>query len=338
MRHTLIIFISVFVLTSCKNQGETNNFQVKFTTRRLLLKSDTTISSIAFFNNKIICLQDNGKIMLLDTNYNKQDSIERKLNIYNTNYLFTLHDTVFIATKNKTFFLDSSFNLKEFTRKERMYGKGLYEDSLYYVYGCCVGEFGGSVFFLNKKTNKTYSYFATCATQILNFKKQYVVCNNLAHLSGSMSFLFVREPTKLYELIDEKQKNHCNWYLEVDSLNNYWERSPIGGVNFYRGAYSTMSLASFIVNDSLYSFVTNDSSTFIAVHKGDTTYERQRVLNKSIRFHQTQIVNTRNKIICLYNLTNGSAFAAYATTGNNSGLIIIDNNRIDILDRFQKVN
>ena len=338
MRHTLLIFISVFILTSCKNQGDKVNSQVKFTTRQLLLKSDTTINSIAFFSDKIICLQDNGKIILLDTNYNRQDSLEKKLNIYKPNYLFTLHDTVFIRTENKAYFIDKDFKLIEFKRKERMYGDRLYEDSLYFVYGCCVGEWGGSIFFLNKNTKKAYSYFATCASQVLRFKNDYVVCNNLAHLGRSMSFLFVPQPTKLYELTDEKLKNHCNWYTTVDSLKNYWEKSKIGDVRFYRGACGSMSLVTFPAKDSLYSILCNDSSTFIAVHKGDTTLSRQSILNKTISFHQTQVITVGQKQICLYNLTNGSPFAAYTTTGNNSGLIIIDDNRIDILDKFQKEN
>jgi hypothetical protein len=338
MRDTLIIFIAVFILTSCKNQGDKDYSQVEFTKRQLLLKSDTTINSIAFFNNRIICLQDNGKIILLDTNYNRQDTLEKRLNIYKPSYLFTLHDTVYIGTKNKTYYIDKNFKFVEYKRKERMYGEGLYEDSLYFVYGCCVGEWGGSIFFLNKNTNKTYSYFATCASQVLKFKNEYVVCNNLAHMGRSMSFLYVPHPTKLYELTDEKLKNHCNWYTTVDSLKNYWEKSKIGDVKFYRGAYGSMSLVTFPVKDSLYSILCNDSSTFIAVHKSDTTLFRQIIFNKTISFHQTQIIKAGQKLICLYNLTNGSPFAAYTTTGNNSGLIIIDNNRIDILDKFQKEN
>jgi hypothetical protein len=96
-----------------------------------------------------------------------------------------------------------------------------------------------------------------------------------------------------------------------------------------------MSLVSFSAGDSLYSIICNDSTTFIAVHKGDTTFERQRILNKTIQFHQAQVVKAGNKQICLYNLTEGSPFAAYFTTGNNSGLLVIDENKIDVLGKFQ---
>jgi hypothetical protein len=335
MRHILTIFIAFVILTSCNNREEKLHMQIHFTTRQFQLKADTTITSIAYFKGNIICLQNNEKIIILDTNYNRQTLLESNFANYKLNYLFAFHDTVFLGAKDKLFFIDKDFRLQEFKRKETVHRRYLYEDDSYYVYGCCVGEFGGSVFFLNKKTNRTYSYFATCATQVLRFKNQYVVCNNLAHLGSSMSFLFIPDPVKLYELTDERSKNHCNWYVEVDSLKNYWEQSPIGGVNFHRGAYGSMSLASFSVNDSLYSILTNDSATYIAVHKGDTTFERQRILNKAIQFHQTQVIKAGNKQICLYNLTQGSPFAAYFTTGNNSGLLVIDQNKIDILDKFQ---
>lgn len=338
MRHTLIISTVLFLLTSCKHGDVKSLSQIHFTVNQYQLQTDTTIADIVYFKGHIICLQDNNKIAILDTSYNRQYSLENNFKNVESTYLLTFRDTVFLGTSKKTYFIDNNFKPQDFKRTERMYGNYLYEDNTFYVYGCCAGEFGGSVFFLNKLTNKTYSYFATCASQILKFKDQYVVCNNLAHLSGSMSFLFVPDPTKLYELTDEKQKNHCNWYVEVDTLKNYWETSPIGGVNFYRGAYSTMSLISFIVKDSLYSFLSNDSTTFIAVHKSDTILERQRIFNKPIRFHQTHIIKAGNKLVCLYQLTGGSPLAAYTLTGRNSGLIVIDSNKIDIFDKYQKTN
>ena len=96
-----------------------------------------------------------------------------------------------------------------------------------------------------------------------------------------------------------------------------------------------MSLASFAFGDSLYSIICNDSTTFKVVHKKDTTLERQRILNKTIQFHQTQVIVAANNQICLCNLTESSPFAAYFTTGNNSGLLVIQDTKIDILGKFQ---
>ena len=336
MRYVMVFLLLILNLVSCQNRESITKSQVKFIISERPLEADTTISSIAFFNNKFICLQDNGKILLLDSTFKRQDSLEKKLNSYSIIYLFTLRDTVFVGAKNKVFFIDHTFKLREFKIKERVFGEFLYEDTIYYVYGCCAGEFGGSVFFLNKKTNRTYSYFATCATQVLKFRIEYVVSNNLAHLGKSMSFLFVPEPNKLYELTDEKLKNFCNWYIDVDSLKNYSERRNKGNVRFCEGPYRSMSLVSFGINDSLYSIICNDSSTYIAIHQKDTILPRQTIFNRTIQFHQTQIISAGHKTICLYNLTEGSPFEAYEVNGNGSGLLIVDSNRIDILEQFPK--
>ncbi len=334
MQNTISIFFLILILTSCKNHVERLQSQEMFTTRKVQLKSELPVSAIAFSNDLLICLQENGKLLLLDSNYNRQDSLEKKLDGYKSEYLFTLHDTVFIVTKNKTFFFDKNFELIEFRKKGRYYGDYLYEDSSYYVYGCCMGEFGGSVYFLNKKTNRTYSYFATCATQVLRFQNEYVVCNNLAHMGPHMSYLFIPEPLNLYELTNENDKNNCNWYVTVDSLKNHREKPPIGGVRFYENSYGLMSLVSFSYRDSLYSIISSDSTTYIAVHRDDTTLQRQVILEETISFHWSQVIAAGGKLICLYRLTEGSPFAAYTTTGNRSGLLIVNNNQINIVDKF----
>lgn len=333
MKQILTLLILFSMLTSCNEAEKKLSAQIHFTINQYLLPTDTTITYIAYFKDNIICLQDDGKFAILDSDYNRNRLLEDKLNSCKPNNMFTFHDTVFLDTKNAAYFIDCNFKLQEFKREENRYGSYLYEDSVFYVYGCCAGEFGGAVFFLNKITNRTYSYFATCATQVLKFKNQYVVCNNLAHLGCTMNFLLVPDPTKLYELADEKLKNHCNWYMEVDSLKNRKEKNAIGNISFYRRIFGSMSLSSFPRGDSLYSIICNDSTTYLAVHNGDTTFERQRIFNKAIQFHQTQVVKAGNKYICLYNLTNGSPVEAYAIKGNNSGLFVINDNKIDILDK-----
>ncbi|WP_336518007.1 hypothetical protein [Pollutibacter soli] len=262
---------------------------------------------------------------------NRVYSLEERFNNYKTSYLFTFEDTVFLATDDETFFIDKDFNLRKYEKVRRIYGNFLYDDSSYYVYACCAGEFGGSVFFRDKATNKTYSYFATCARQVVRFKGQYVVCNNLAHLGRSMSFLFVPNPQHLYELKEEKMKNHCNWYVDVDSLKNRGEINPTGGVKS-NYSYDLMSLVSFGVGDSLYSVVCSDTSTFIAVHKNDTVFERQRLFNRTIDFHDSRFIQAGRKLVCLFNLSEGSPFAAYLTRGRKSGMVVIDGNNIDFLD------
>ena len=212
-----------------------------------------------------------------------------------------------------------------------MYGTKLYEDSSYFVYACCAGEFGGSVFFRNKTNGKIYSYYATCASQVLRFRGQYVVCNNLAHLSGSTDFLVVPDPEALFMLTDIKQQRHCNWYVEVDSLEVEWGKHPRKGTRSYEGPYATMSLISFVVGDSLYSLLSNDSSTFIGVHRRDSIVKQQVIMGENIAFHYVDVVQSGAKYVSFYQQSGGDPFQALSNFGNSSGLIVVDSNRVDFI-------
>jgi hypothetical protein len=332
MRHILIILFLLPGLTSCWTQAETHRESISFSTRHLNLPVDTTIRSIAYQKENLLLLQDNGTFVVLDNNYRRVKDIEQKLSFLNAIFLNRYHDTIFVGSKDKFYYLDNEFSPIGYKVVQRTYGEVFLEDSAYLIYGCCAGEWGGSIFFQSKKTGKTYSYFATCPTQVLCFGKDYVVCNNLAHLSESMSFLVVKDPTTLYEIKDEKLKNHCNWYTEIDSLKGYWEVSKVGAVRFY-DAYRAMSLITFPFKDSLFSILSTAKTTTIAIHRGDTTVTIDTLLKRKIFFHETQVIEAGNRKICLYKLTGGSPVAAYSILGNNTGLVIVDGNKIDFLEK-----
>jgi hypothetical protein len=332
MRDFPIIFFLLTILASCSGRPEKNNAHVVFSKRDFPLPTDTTIRSIAYLNGYLILLQDDGKLIALDSAYRRMKNIEEKLASLKGAFLARYNDTLFVGNKNKAFYLKPDFSLVDYSTKRSMYGDVLLEDSAYLIYGCCAGEFGGSVFFLNKQTGKTYSYFATCPSQVLRYGKEYVVCNNLAHRSNHMSFLAVKDPTSLFEITDEKLKNHCNWYATIDSLKDYTQVSKKGSVRFY-DAYDAMSLVSFAYEDSLYSILSVPKATVVAIHRGDTTIAIDTLLARKIPFHQTQVIQAGKKIVCLYRLTEGSPVAAYWTRGNNTGLIVVGENKIDFLER-----
>jgi hypothetical protein len=319
---------------SCSEHKEKVVQKEKFSTRHFNLSSDTTISSVAFLNRYLLLLQDNGKLVVLDTNYSRVKNIEDRLAFIKSSFVFNHNDTVFLGNKNKAYYLHGDFQPLEYKPKRSISGNSLFEDSVYIAYGCCVGEFGGAVFFYNKQTKKTYSYFATCATQVLRFGKDYVVCNNLAHLGENMSFLIVKEPTSLYEIKEDKLKNFCNWYTTIDSLRGYWNKSNVGSIRFYSD-YNVMSLITFPYKDSLYSILSTSNSTVLAIHRGDTTITIDTLLNRKIFFHEAEVFENEKRAACLYRLTDGSPVAAYWVRGNSTGLIIVNGNRIDFLDKYK---
>ena len=339
MRLFFLILILYSAIVSCNSvPKEKAEVPLGFIVRNIDLAFDTTIKSVALWRGNLMCLLDNGSIVALDTNYKRLEQLERLVNKRKFQYMFSLGDTLFVANNQFVFYFDTASILQDYSQVKHMYGEKLYEDSNYYVYACCVGEFGGAVFFRNKKSDKFYSYYATCASQVLKFQGQYVVCNNLAHLDGSTDFLFVPNPETLFMLDDEKQRNHCNWYVEVDSLNVDWDKRMKKGTRSYEGPNATMSLMSFVVGDSLYSMLTNDSSTYIAVHRGDTILDRQTILSKNVVFHSTDIVQSGTRQVCLYQQSGGDPFQAIRNPGHSSGLIVVDGNRVDFLHNTSRRN
>jgi hypothetical protein len=330
MKYFFTFVLLLSILTSCINPAKEQQPEARFFSSQIDLPLDTTISRIAYLNNHLLLLMNNGRIAVLDSAYKRVSTIEEQLSSVKASWLFSYNDSLFAGNSDQYYYLNSNLEAVKMKRKGVIYGEIFFEDSSYRVYGCCVGEFGGSIFFLDKKTNRTYSYFATCPRQVLRFGNEYVVCNNLAHLGDHMSFLFIKDPRTLYEITDEKLKNHCNWYMTIDSLQDYWLKSKVGDVRVY-DSYDAMSLVTFPYKDSLYSVLAEPKATVLAVHRSDTTITVDTLLNRRIAFHEMQVIEAGEKKICLYALTEGSPFAAYQTRGNYTGLIVVKGNRVDFL-------
>jgi len=339
MKHLAPIVLLIFSLyISCISN---NKPPVPANTPGFIIKEypasfDTTIGSIAWYKGYYLCGQDNGKIAILDSNYRRCDSLEKRINQLQMDEIFTCHDTVFayLYKKNKAYILNSDFGLKEYKGKFKTMSP-IYEDSIWYVYACCLGEWGGAVFFLNKEDNKTYSYPATCASQVLRFKNQYIMCSNLAHLSYNTNFLRIRQPAGLYELTNNKQKSFCNWYTEIDSLRDYTKHRNDHGTTYYRGPRDAMTLLSFSKDDSLYSIICKDSTTMLMVHNNDSLVAEQTILSHRIPFHEAKVIQAGKRTVCLYIFGGLSPFEAHWETGNNSGLVIVNGNRIDMVYKKQ---
>ncbi|PZR25911.1 MAG: hypothetical protein DI535_16525 [Citrobacter freundii] len=328
-----LLSASIFLLialTSCRPAGTRQRLENHFAVRRLYLPVDTTVQSIAYLNGHLLLLQENGKLSVLNDEYKREAAIEKSLSNVKAEWLFTYHDTVFAGNKDHYYYLNPDIEAIPYKANRTTYGDVFLEDSNFLVHGCCVGEFGGAIFFRDKKTERTFSYFATCPSQVLQFGEQYVVCNNLAHMGDHMSFLFVKDPRTLYEISGEKLKNHCNWYVSVDSLRNYWLKSNVGDVRVYDD-FNAMSLVTFPYRDSLYSVLTRPKATILSVHRGDTTITVDTLLRERIPFHQVQVIEAGNKKVSVYKLTGGSPFVAYRTRGNHTGLIVVEGDRIDFL-------
>jgi hypothetical protein len=84
-----------------------------------------------------------------------------------------------------------------------------YEDDNFEVYSACGGEWGGFLFFLDKKDNKKkYSFPCTCPKMIDFQNGQYIITETLAHGQGFMKITTLSNPRALPFIPEDKLWNH----------------------------------------------------------------------------------------------------------------------------------
>jgi hypothetical protein len=329
---TIFFFLTAFIACTTQKQDiKAKDFSVSVKS----IKGDTIISSAVYYAGHILCLQEDRKLFVLDTAFNFVDSLTEKFSKLKFQSLDSYNDTILLLTDKDIFYLDTTFSLKQYKNKNFKYGIPVYSDSAYYVYGCSVGEFGGSVFFLNKQTNKTYSYPATGVQQVLRFKGNYIVSSFLAHMSGFSDYLSIKDPTKLYELKDEKQKTFCNWWMDVDSIRNKTHSDTITppGVNYYADKFTTRTMVTFPYNDILYSIYCTDSATILAKHVNFKLIPVDTLLRKKLPFQDAASHLKGNIVVTAYRESWSTSDANDKIINyQNTGLVFIKDNKITFLE------
>ena len=325
----ILFFLLLLAATGCKYSGPVVPAHT-FITRELPSPFDTTVYEIADYKGFIFCRQADGTIAIIDTAYVRQPALEKMVNKKSITQLLAQGDSLFLTAGKEMYYLSDSFQLTEYLPGRIRY-VNFYEDSTFRVSECCAGEFGGSVFFLEKATNKMYSYPATCAAQVLLTKSGYFITSNLAHLGYSTGYFSITDPRSMYELTADSQKNHCNWWVG-DTSYAFTEKSDLKYVRYYHPAdrYS-MTALSFRRNDSLYAVVSGDSATCLTVLRDSAFVVKDTILHKRLNFHETQVIRSGNRYISLLRLTGGSPFAAYWVNGDASGLIVANGQNIDMI-------
>ena len=333
---SLITHIALFCLTilvACNQAKQYTPAETTFVIETTSLQMDTIIKAAVLIDGYIICLRDNNKFLVLDSNFKQIDSIAERLNKLHPTVLFWLNNKAIIGSIKKNYFINENLVIQEYIIPELKYDLPLYFDSTYYVYGCCAGEWGGSVFFLNKETNKTYSYPATCVRQVLKFKDNYIVCNNFY----STDFLSIKDPSKLFELKEEKQKRNCNWYMEVDSLKDYKifdSIIPEGVVKYSDSSKARYprTMMTFEYKNELYSIISTDSLTLIEKHLASNLVVIDTLRKQRTRSDYEKIIFTKEGAIMAYGNTWSSGTTTKMNRYVSSGLVLVKGNRIRFLE------
>lgn len=245
-----ILTFSLFVLVKASGQtADTFNIQT------LHFKTDTNIISVACWHDNFYCLKSNGNLFIID-------SLNNLIDLPNSNnsfiYIYTLKDTLFGLTLNGSIFTIHDSNSYFYNKSSVLIDIPFFEDEAFKVEETCSGEYGGSVYFIDKNTGKKYECSATCPSYIRKLNSVYYVIANLHHGIGfgSSEIIKIEDPRKLKEYKRDRVKKKYRYV-------GYDESGSTQGSQKTINTSDRETIMSFPYNGVLYHIVNNSEKTYI---------------------------------------------------------------------------
>ena len=276
------------------------------------------VSYSVVFQNNLVSLFEPGKFVCYNLyNLERNFDLENKLNTKKLKYHWILNSKLVAQSGNQYFYFDND-NWKSYIDRIPLKKQPkLFEDEKYIVFFDCHGEWGGTVYFYNKNTHKTYFTEATCANTIIKKEDRYFVLSKLGHMMGSSDLKEISNPDQLSEL---KQKETNKPFRGValgysDSTKHSKQIFDFWGLQTF---------SSFSILDRIVYLVNWRQRTFLA-ELTDTTFSIVHPLfNDELYTHQpVTTVNYGNSIINL-------DFYGIASEREVSVLIVKDNKLIRV--------
>jgi len=226
---------------------------------------------------------------------------------------------------NQTFVLNTDYKWQIFDGVNPLIKQPkFFEDDNYIVFGDCHGEWGGTVYFFNKRTQKTYFTQATCANTVTKKDGKYLVLSELGHMSGSTDLKEIETPDKL-ALADA---NKINKPFRGQALG-YSDSSKQSKVIF--GFYGIQFFASFPFYDKTLYIVNWRQRTFLADITDSTISIVNPLFNDDLYTHQP--------VTTLYDKRTLVNLDFYGIAGEREvSSLIIEGNKIVRVDWNEKHN
>lgn len=283
MRYFIFIILTP-IIWSCEQKSKLSPID-KFIVKTYSIALNTNVKTSLFYNGHYYCLTDDKKFICLNNKFEVDSSFTNSINQQQFDYSFLSGDTLIAGNYvkgrvKKNYYLNSEMKWELLTKNQK--GEPFFEDDKFMVYTCCVGEFGGAIFFTDKKSNRVYSCPAICATIINKVGEIYFVTNSLAHMEGSTEILKIEDPTKLYELTADSLKNNCNWWTQFVTYEDHFagmKKFEIGTQKIL-DTIGVLTMASFVFNDQLYHINSDKNKTFISKIQGDSLLLIDSIFNK----------------------------------------------------------
>lgn len=197
MRKFLILLSPLIFFSPClRSQNPLVTFQKEFHNYKL----DGEIRVSVLFKGDFYCLKTDNQIFIVNAKSNLIDnSYQDNSKAIGLQNLYLRNDTLIGEGKTETYFLknDNSWVL---LRKGIFRETPVLSDDNYTITSTCSGEWGGSLYFRHKKTNKIYKCNCTCAVNVIKSNGAYLATASLSHMAGFANIFIVDDPSKLKPL------------------------------------------------------------------------------------------------------------------------------------------
>lgn len=203
------------------------------------------------------------------------------------NLLFIMSISDLFCQNENTFeveeiIIEKKYNKRTKPTEEKDY---FYEDSEYIVTISCSGEWGGSVWFENKKTGIIYSCQSTCPKSINKVDNKYIITNSLAHMSGMSEIIEIENPNQLSIFKKPEPRNDKDgkpFYYAGDM-----ESKSRKGVKSLWSEFETLIILSFLYKNKLYHIATKNGATYLTTLENNELVTVCLISKKRIWSHHT---------------------------------------------------
>lgn len=269
--------------------------EIEISRDTIILNINANMGPCVVFKNNFYCFCKKGNDVFAKTSeyllvFNRKGEILKKTiaprNIQIYYDLFIKNDSVFVMDyyNHDTYFISDTYDFLEIERVDDL----IYQDSIYYVTSIDQGEWGGTTWFIDKKTKQEYEL--GISTPIINkFQNNYI-------LTLGKHLFEIKNPTHLKECTAPRDYNTV-----FQTENIFWETTYLQGINeifvdtnnVWDSKFNIMT--STILNNKLYHLCVDSNISYLATLEAGKlipvfTFEKGLVPFRS-NFHD------RNRII-----------------------------------------
>lgn len=165
-----------------------------------------------------------------------------------------------------------------------------FEDEKYVVRKTCRGEWGGTIWFKNKKSGKEYSCKSSCPVVINFIDGKYIVTNTLSHRFDFSQIIEIANPN-LLSVFKYPKKQILNGRFYPSTGADFESQSTKGSRQLLDST-GILTLASFPYKGFLYHIITDAHKTFVAKIVNKTFVTIDTISNESISTSDPEVIRT----------------------------------------------